>query len=342
MQESQEVPTIVQEFVKYLGIVEAKNHIGYLKEKEPRETKEVLEKLRGMPKESAEFVNLVLYGLLPHSDTKYAKRVSIAPAFWNIRKFFERFHYTENDWKEVANLVFNLVDNFQKNPNSLEGLIRDFISHKLSKALQCGSLSPIFFAIHQNFPIVNNREIRTYRSLSFLVFDQTDELSQRLEDYLSNIDKIRKLVDILSTKYTLHEIKDMAVLDLFCYWYDERGKEQGTKTRMAIPRKHATIPIEEKYIGNFFQSLACSEPQPYFVAMGDARNLLKLDADSKIVYNTEFQRGEVWDLPRKQKLIDSILRGYNINTIFLRQLSDGKYECLDGQQRLARAMTADC
>ena len=29
-----------------------------------------------------------------------------------------------------------------------------------------------------------------------------------------------------------------------------------------------------------------------------------------------------------------MLRRYNINTIFFRQRSDGKFECLDGQQRL--------
>jgi len=93
-------------------------------------------------------------------------------------------------------------------------------------------------------------------------------------------------------------------------------------------------PIDDTNLGKFFQSLACSEPQPFFVAMTDSRNLQKLDSEGRIIYNTEFQRGEVWDAPRKQKLIDSMLRGYNINTIFLRQLSDGKYECLDGQQRL--------
>jgi len=85
---------------------------------------------------------------------------------------------------------------------------------------------------------------------------------------------------------------------------------------------------------NFFNALPCSEPQPFFVAIGDTKNLQRLDNENKIIYNTEFQRGEVWDLKRKQKLIDSILRGYNINTIFLRQLQDGRFECLDGQQRL--------
>jgi len=341
-QKSPEIIKIIEEFREYLKTEEGKYHLSYLKEKEPKETKEVLLKLQNMKKGSPEFVELVLYGLLPHSETKYAKRISIAPAFLNIKKFFARFGYSEDDWAELANLIFDLVDKFYKQPDKLESLIREFISHRLSKAIQCGSLSPIFFALNSEFPIVNNREIRTYRSLYFLIFNQVDELSQRLEDYLSNVEKIKNLTKKLADDYGFKEITDMAIFDLFCYWYDEKFlKPKGKQTvekeqiiRKTPQEEKNVIPIEERHVNNFFQSLACSEPQPFFVAMGDTRNLQKLDNENRIVYNTEFQRGEVWDLRRKQKLIDSILRGYNINTIYLRQLPDGRFECLDGQQRL--------
>lgn len=53
----------------------------------------------------------------------------------------------------------------------------------------------------------------------------------------------------------------------------------------------------------------------------------------KIVFNTEYQRSEVWKLPRKQKLIDSILKNYSIGMVFLRE-NNGSLEVLDGQQRL--------
>jgi len=116
-------------------------------------------------------------------------------------------------------------------------------------------------------------------------------------------------------------------------WFKARNvKEESSKiakTKGLNRVKSAVSPIEEKYILKFLQTLACSPPQPFMVD-----TLHQLDVADKIVYDTEFQRGEVWGLDRKQKLIDSMLRGYNINTIFLRQLSDGKYECLDGQQRL--------
>jgi hypothetical protein len=305
MEKSPELIKIIEEFRKYLNTEEGKFHLKYLKEKEPKETQEVLEKLKSLPKDSGEFVDLVLYGLLPNSYTKYAKRVSIAPVFLNIRKFFARFNYTESDWKEFSNLIYQLVIKFQDNPKNLENLIRDFISHRLSKAIQCGSLTPIFFALNPEFPIVNNREIRTYRKLSFLVFGQLDNLSQRLEDYLSNINKIKKFTKILSDTYGFGEITDMAVLDLFCYWYDEymREDKRAKKPRTIPPEMQKEIPpIEEKYITKFLQILACSPPQPFIV-----ETLQKLDNEGKIIYNTEFQRGEVWDLPRKQKLIDSIL-----------------------------------
>lgn len=331
-QKSLQIEQLINEFKNYLKTEEAKGHLKYLKEKEPKETKEILEKLKTLPKESKEFIDLVLYGLLPHYKTKYAKRVSITPAFMNIKKFFARFGYTENDWEELANLVFNLIVKFENSPERLEEFIREFTSNRLSKALQCGSISPIFFALNQNFPIVNNRTIRTYRRLSFIIFDQPDDLNQKLEYYLANVEKIKRFVKTLSEKYNFKEIEDMAIFDLFCFWYDEYKREKKSRSSTIQKRPSNIKPIEERYITKFLQTLACSPPQPFQV-----ETLEKLDSENKIIFNTEFQRGKVWDITKKQKLIDSILRGYNINTIFLRQKigeNDGKYECLDGQQRL--------
>ncbi len=62
-------------------------------------------------------------------------------------------------------------------------------------------------------------------------------------------------------------------------------------------------------------------------------NLYKQEP-TKIRFNTEYQRSYIWKTPKKQFLTDSIMRDYDINKIFLRQIGDGAYECLDGQQRL--------
>lgn len=53
----------------------------------------------------------------------------------------------------------------------------------------------------------------------------------------------------------------------------------------------------------------------------------------KLIFNTEYQRSEVWGDERKQKLIDSIIKQYNLGMIFFRKIN-GTYEVLDGQQRL--------
>lgn len=49
----------------------------------------------------------------------------------------------------------------------------------------------------------------------------------------------------------------------------------------------------------------------------------------------EFQReASVWDLDKKRKLIDSILRDFDIAGIYLYKREDGNYECIDGRQRI--------
>lgn len=57
----------------------------------------------------------------------------------------------------------------------------------------------------------------------------------------------------------------------------------------------------------------------------------------KIDPKPAFQRNAVWPLEKKQLLIDSLLRGYDIPKIYLRMLNNNeKYESevVDGQQRL--------
>lgn len=49
----------------------------------------------------------------------------------------------------------------------------------------------------------------------------------------------------------------------------------------------------------------------------------------------EFQREPtVWNLGKKQKLIDSILRGFDISSFYFYERDDGSYDCIDGRQRI--------
>jgi hypothetical protein len=48
----------------------------------------------------------------------------------------------------------------------------------------------------------------------------------------------------------------------------------------------------------------------------------------------DWQRGKVWNTPRKQLLIDSILRGWKLPKFYLLSQGDDTFEVVDGQQRL--------
>ncbi|MFV2088893.1 DUF262 domain-containing protein [Micromonospora sp. LOL_021] len=48
----------------------------------------------------------------------------------------------------------------------------------------------------------------------------------------------------------------------------------------------------------------------------------------------DFQRGEVWSTAKKQRLIDTILRRWHVPPIHLVAKGEGKFDVLDGQQRL--------
>jgi len=54
----------------------------------------------------------------------------------------------------------------------------------------------------------------------------------------------------------------------------------------------------------------------------------------------EFQREpNVWKLDKKQRLIDSIFRGFDISSIYLHKKESGGYDCIDGQQRINAIMS---
>src|SRR5216683_5234633 len=49
----------------------------------------------------------------------------------------------------------------------------------------------------------------------------------------------------------------------------------------------------------------------------------------------DWQREEVWDTGKKQRLIDSILRDWKLPKFYFVKTSDDEYEVVDGQQRLS-------
>ena len=62
--------------------------------------------------------------------------------------------------------------------------------------------------------------------------------------------------------------------------------------------------------------------------------LPELFRDSKIVINEEYQRSDIWKHKQQIALIESINNSYSIGVLVLFLNENGKYEILDGQQRL--------
>ncbi len=61
----------------------------------------------------------------------------------------------------------------------------------------------------------------------------------------------------------------------------------------------------------------------------------KLLEESNKIEFPEFQREPtIWRLDKKQRLLDSMIRGFDISSIYLCKREKGKYDCIDGQQRI--------
>lgn len=61
--------------------------------------------------------------------------------------------------------------------------------------------------------------------------------------------------------------------------------------------------------------------------------------DDKFYVNRRYQRKLVWTLLEKQKLVESVLRGYPIPAVILAERTDSTYEIIDGLQRLQALMS---
>lgn len=67
----------------------------------------------------------------------------------------------------------------------------------------------------------------------------------------------------------------------------------------------------------------------------DIETLIARIERSDVDLQPDFQRGEIWSIAKKRKLIDSILRDWHVPPIHIVVRGDGIQEVLDGQQRLA-------
>ena len=67
------------------------------------------------------------------------------------------------------------------------------------------------------------------------------------------------------------------------------------------------------------------------LSIGEIVNMYK---DDEFIINPDFQRLFRWELGQKSKLIESILLGIPLPSIFVFEKDDAKWELIDGLQRI--------
>lgn len=72
----------------------------------------------------------------------------------------------------------------------------------------------------------------------------------------------------------------------------------------------------------------------YTIETWSIRKLVDNYNQKLINLNPPYQRNDIWSLPAKKKLIDTIVTGYPLPTFFLHLKKNGKFDCVDGQQRI--------
>lgn len=323
MDSVQKLKEIIKQYEEYLATEEAKEHLRTM-EKEKGEVQKIMDKISHLDKKSPEFTELVLYGLLPYSNTKVAKRVSLFPAFMNIRIFFKEYNYSYDEWNLIANRIYDLCSKFKENPEKISNLIEDFTKDKYSRRLQCGSITPILFCINDNYPIVNNRAIRTFRSIK-LILGEKEKLSQKLIDYPDNLKKINKLVSQLS----LEILKDHNYQDLFFYWYDseilseerravkKEAEEAETETETEEGAKREEVDIKkflkEIKIEKGFDFIPHSLGDPQRIKINQ---IINLSSKARWVL-PHFQRYFDWNKNNVKEFWESIFNDYYVGSFLL-------------------------
>ena len=322
-QNNQRIKEILEQFKEYLESEEAKKHLQTM-ENEKNEVREIMQRLSQMDKKSSEFTDLVLYGLLPYSKTSVAKRVSLFPAFMNIRLFFGDYKYSEQEWNFVANRIYNLCNNFKNYPGKIAEFIAEFTKDKYSRRLQCGSITPILFCINDAYPIVNNRTIRSFRSIS-LIFNEKNKLSQKLDEYLSNIEQINSLVE----KIGFDLLNNHNYQDLFFYWYDSEVLSEERKIKKDeseedenVVETEEEVKIEQVNIPSFVEKVNVDTGFDFTPhSLGDPQRI-KINQIISQVSKTKwvlphFQRYFDWDKINVKEFWESIFNDYYVGSFLL-------------------------
>jgi len=316
----EKVVELLEKFQKYWDSADGQQHVKWILQ-EQQDVKKLVEKLKSLDRNTEEFTELVLYGLLPYSKSKYAKRVSLYAAFMNIKPFFNEFNYDDKDWKNVANRIFDLISKIQENPDNLNSLIKEFTDDKYSRRLQSGSITPILYCLNDKYPVVNGKVINTYESV-MNILGIKDKISRKLSDYPETIEKLKRFVEELDYEI----LKNNDNLDIFCYWYDEFMLKDEPKEKSKKSKKNSEdVKIENVNIPEIIQSIdfSLSDYVPHSL-----RNPERIKIRD-IIVNVErrwvlpnFQRYFDWTREDLRQFLESIFNDYYIGAFLLWDASD--------------------
>lgn len=313
---SDSIDDIISEFRDWVKTEEAQIHFQNI-EKEKKEVQELISKLDSMDKNSPEFVELVLYGLLPHAKTQYAKRVSMFSTYLNIKAFLKRYDYTDDDWKKIANMVYDLSKKFQNDPEKLGEWLEEFTSNKTYiRNIQTGAISPILFCLNDNYPLINNRIRQTYKEFSY-VLGWNDKMSRKIEDYVKSSKQIQKLIDELQVE----EFKDLGVFDVFCYWYDYLRKQDVEDEDGGESEAIHTVVADVNY-DDFFKSINFENFRrfdPHLLRNPERvkiRDIIQFCDQGKWCL-PNFQRYFDWKQKDIRDLLESIFRDYYVGSFLM-------------------------
>jgi hypothetical protein len=214
------ITELLDEFKEHMETDQFIQEIEYL-QIDAKEFQEFSEKLGKMDKDGDEFQNHVLYGLLPCHDTQRTVRKSPYPVFLDIKDLFAKHDYSDQDWKNLSILIYELSMKFSRDPSSLDKLLREFNNSKYHQGFDCGSITPIFSALNDTYVIVNNKTTSIYKHILRRVKPgKRKNLSTILLDYIKNT----KLIDELINYLDFDDLKNPHVFNYFVSWYDNKIK----------------------------------------------------------------------------------------------------------------------
>jgi len=198
------------------------------------------------------------------------------------------------------------------------------IKDKYNRRLQCGSITPIFYAIDDKYPLVNNRTRHTYKDIT-KILGEPDEMPQKLKYYIDNIARVKLLIK--ETGYD--KIKNQDYFDLFCYWYDInyylKKKKQGKIGRKNRVKLVETVVVSNVDVPSFLSSVDLTGAQYEPHSLKNPERIKIRDIIAKIEKSLvlpNFQRYFDWSREDVRCLLESIFNDYYIGSFLFWDVKD--------------------